>query len=226
MFVGVALLAVLALGVTAASVDTSIQTLDPNPEPETDIEPDEKLCGQDPESEAVRNCGGAGNRTDGGTGGGGDLNRSGTTEREPRQSAGPALWQVVAGVSLLVVGGIIVLYGLTRGDGNTLDVLNTETAHPGTGQTGQNLPVGDVPATNDVYRVWIALTDEIQPESDAVSPAALTTRAIEQGFDEAPVRAICREFCAIRYGEGEPTESREKRVRDLAAKLGLVEGEE
>lgn len=223
VFVGVALVAVFALTFTAASVDTNLDTFDPTPPSDPEIRSQETGA-----AGCVRNTttDGAGGCTGSANGSGESLNLTssdGAGEREA--TAGPARWQVAVSIALVTVGGILVLYGLTRGEDVTPETEGAGPDHsPGEGERLRYHVPSGVRPTNEIYRVWLGLRSETVPDRDGVSPATVAATAIEQGFDETAVRTICREFCAIRYGGAEPTEQRERRVRELGAQLGLTEG--
>lgn len=131
------------------------------------------------------------------------------------------LWQVVGGLGLFVLGSLLALYGLTRGtdveDPGTEEVSG-ESTHPPPDQVTLG---ADVPATNDVYRVWNALSAEVPLEPAGETPAAVAEAAIAAGYRPEPVIELTDLFCAIRYGEKPPTPDRQQRARALATTLSL-----
>lgn len=221
-FAGIALVAVVALALTAASVETL--TLGSSPPVEGTTTP-----GEGGSSGCVSNAPGDptgcadGDGADDDDGGGDPRPLSDTGGAAEQRSGGPALWQVVVGVALFTLGGVTVVYGLTRGDG-------TDPAQDGDGgstnsttaDTASQRPAADVPPTNDVYRSWIALRDAVDTGTAAPSPAAVADAAVAAGFDEEAVESLTREFCVLRYGPAEVTAESEARARTLAGTLGIA----
>lgn len=218
-FVGIAIVAVLALSFTAAAVDTGLNTVNHEiAADDTDgTPPDEQPSGGQEKRD------GEGSHENSGTVGAAED----STEGQPERTDGPAPWQVVASVCLLTVGGVVIVYGLTRGENVDIESDRSETESTHRREDTDRLTfAADVPPTNDVYRVWLALHREIRPESPAVSPAELATTAVERGYDERAVETLTREFCAVRYGHASPTDERERRARTLGETLDIsVEAE-
>lgn len=216
-FVGIAVVAVVALALTAASVETL--TVGSSPDIEGSATP-----GEGGPSGCVSN---ASDQPDcaSGEGGSGDdtLPLPDSGGATPPASTGPALWQVVASVALFTLGGVAIVYGLTRGDGTD------RNAGPEDGGAGSSTveaaparQAADVAPTNGVYRSWLALRQAADADA-AASPAEVADTAVTAGFDEAAVDALTHEFCTVRYGPGEPTPDSEARARTLAERLGLEE---
>jgi len=206
----VAVLAVFALATVAASVDT----VSTEPTVETGGTP----AGTD-------ELGGGG----GGGGGGGDAEgRDGAADGDVSggddtgSETRVPLWQVVAGIGLLLVGGVLALYGLTGG---------SDAAGEGDGESGDPEPTApaadtatlaaDVPASNDIYRAWNALCRAVPVESAGRTPADVARAAVEAGHAADDVAELTDSFCAVRYGDADPTAERERRARELAASLSL-----
>ena len=185
-----------------------------------------------------------------GPGGGGPGTPSGTqsatrvpeTETETaaasKASDGPPRWQVVAGLTLVVLGGLVVLYELTRGEASDPESDDEDPPPTPTGPVADSVSLtGDVPPENDVYRAWSALRNRVesadeapgQPAQEPVTPADVREGAIESGLPQQPVTALTELFCAVRYGDAAATPERERRARTVAATLSLdapVRGDE
>lgn len=213
-YVGIMALALIALSFTAAAVDTGLDPVgqelpgfERGGEPPGDVDrtgsSDDGGGPDDGESQVVR-----------------DANDDQEGDTEP--SDGPALWQVVVGVVLVGIGGIAVVYGLTRGDGADVEADSDQQSPGSSGAADRIVLACDVAPTNEVYRVWLALREEVRPGDGPTTPAAIATAAAEQGFDEGTVRTLTKEFCAVRYGHASPTTEREQRARHAGEVLGIV----
>ena len=209
-----AVLAVFALATVAASLE-SVST---EPTIESETTP----------------AGGAGNASAGGSGAGPPGTEGGdrTTPADVAAQEGEGsdtevpLPQVVAGLAVFLVGSAVALYGLTRGeerDGTTDETPTPEPASP----AADSVRLGaDLPATNDVYRAWAALCRAVPLDPAGQTPAAVAEAAVAAGHGADAVTALTETFCAVRYGDAEPTDERERRARELAAGLSLtLEGE-
>lgn len=218
-FVGIAIVAVLALSFTAAAVDTGLDTVT------------HEIVADDPDGTPPDESPSAGQQkkeSQGSDEGSGSVGTSeGSTGNQVERTDGPAPWQVVVSMVLLTVGGVVVVYGLTRGEDVDLETDQPDTELPCRREDDDYLTfAADVPPTNDVYRVWLALRKEVRPEAVSVSPAEVAATAIERGYDEDTVETLTREFCAVRYGRASPTDERERRARTLRETLAIpVEGE-
>jgi hypothetical protein len=209
----VAILAVVALATVAASLD-SVSTA---PAVDTDSTPVGTADSDD--------GGGGGGGGDGeGRGDGGDVDAS--SGSDTGSETGLALWQVAAGLGLLLVGSAVALYGLTRGsevNGNGDASSDPEPTAPAADSVTL---AADVPATNDVYRAWNSLCRATPVESAGRTPADVARAAVEADHAADAVTELTEAFCAVRYGDVEPTSERERRARELAAALSLpLEGE-
>ncbi|MDQ2073343.1 DUF4129 domain-containing protein [Haloarcula sp. H-GB4] len=177
-----------------------------------------------------------------GPGGGGPGTPAGTqsatrvpeTETETaaasKASDGPPRWQVVAGLALVVLGGLVVLYELTRGEASDPESGDEDPPPTPTAPAADSvLLTGDVPPENDVYRAWSALRNRVesvdeasgQPAQEPVTPADVREGAIESGLPQQPVTALTELFCAVRYGDAAATPERERRARAVATTLSL-----
>ncbi|GCF14208.1 hypothetical protein Harman_21430 [Haloarcula mannanilytica] len=143
---------------------------------------------------------------------------------------GPPRWQVAAGLMLVVLGGIAVLYELTRGEATDPDPDDESPPPTPTAPAADSVSLAaDVPPENDVYRAWVALRNRVKPAHEGseapagepVTPADVRDRAIESGLPEQPVTALTDLFCAVRYGGAAATPEREQRARAVAATLSL-----
>ena len=171
-------------------------------------------------------------------GGGGGSEPRGTDEGErrtvttvaPDDESDPEtqvpLWQVAAGLALFLVGSAVALYGLTRGDDEAGDDSEPTAPEP-TAPAAETVTLGSsVPASNDVYRAWSALCGAVPLDPAGQPPAAVAEAAVGAGYRAEPVAELTDAFCAIRYGDAEPTSERERRARALAADLSLPLEEE
>jgi hypothetical protein len=141
-------------------------------------------------------------------------------------AAQPPAWQVALSVALVVVGGVVVIYGLTRGENGTADADDGPSREKVVAPSAGGVDfAADVPATNDVYRAWLGLREAV--DADGVrSPAAVADRAVEAGYSPSGVAGLTDLFCRVRYGESDPTDERERRARDFAERLHLdLEGD-
>lgn len=145
---------------------------------------------------------------------------------------GPPRWQVAAGLTLVVLGGIAVLYELTRGEATESDPDDESPPPTPTAPAADAISLtSDVPPENDVYRAWSGLRNRVEsadgasgaPAGEPVTPADVRNRAIETGLPEQPVTALTELFCAVRYGGAAATPEREQRARAVAATLSLDE---
>lgn len=209
---GVAVVGVVALSLTAGAVDTGLDTTPDLPGDGNDD------AGAPPEEQR------SGSGEDG-SGQGDDGDSSSQTASESTasdQQDGPALWRVLAGIVVLTAGGVAILYSLTGGEG--AEVASDERQEPPNASEGsETVQPSDVPPTNDVYGAWLELQRR-SPAPESAAPAEVAARAVESGFDERAVEQLTGEFCAVRYGEAAPTTDRERRARELADRLELGEG--
>lgn len=169
-------------------------------------------------------------------GGGSGPQRTETGERRTVTTVAPddesgsetavPLWQVAAGLTLFLGGSVLALYGLTRGDDEEGDNSEPPVPEP-TAPAAETVTLGrSVPASNDVYRAWSALCGAVPLDPAGQPPAAVAEAAVAAGYRAEPVAELTDAFCAIRYGDAEPTAERERRARELAADLSLpLEGE-
>ncbi|WP_324756508.1 DUF4129 domain-containing protein [Haloarcula sp. GH36] len=209
--VALASLAVLALGLVAASVDT----VSTEPAVESTTTPPERTAGS----------GGAGTATPEA-----DRSQSQGTVAPPARTTTtaaadargePPLWQVVAGLGLFLLGSLLALYGLTGGDEAESTEDEERPREPTVPDPSRVTLAGDVPATNDVYRAWRALCAQVEAGDAGDTPAEVATAAVAAGYPEPAVSALTESFCAVRYGDACPTERRERRARELADRLGF-----
>lgn len=210
-FIGVAVVAVLALSLTATAVDTGLPTgtYGLSGDGGGDIQLDQQAA-----------AGSDNDRSGGGASGGMSTDEVQETDRE--RPNGPALWQIGASILFLTVGGVLVLYGLTGGDDVEIDPEHTVERSVGSGPGGdRSRPVRDVPPRNNVYRTWRALRDAVCEDTVSVSPAEVAAAAIQDGLERQAVETLTSEFCAVRYGTAAPTEKRERRARSAGDRLGL-----
>lgn len=216
IYVGIAVVAVLALSFTAAAVDTGFESLNHELSEEGTVKTPAPLGGG----------GGGDGTTQTGDGGGLIDTPADDTETQSGDSSGPSLAQIVLSIALFTVGGVVIVYGLTRGEDVPVESERSEPDTAGERATDENTSfAADVSPTNDVYRIWCQFHTEIQPTSTTASPAEIAGIAIEKGFDEQTVWSLTRLFCAVRYGRTSPTEEREKRARTLGKTLGIVADE-
>ncbi|EMA19703.1 DUF4129 domain-containing protein [Haloarcula argentinensis] len=145
-------------------------------------------------------------------------------------SDGPPRWQVVAGLALVVLGGLVVLYELTRGEATEPDSDDEDPPPTPTAPAADSvLLTGDTPPENDVYRAWSALRTHVESVGEAsglsaekpVTPADVREGAIESGLPQQPVTALTELFCAVRYGDAAATPERERRARAVVTTLSL-----
>lgn len=134
----------------------------------------------------------------------------------------------ITGLALLVgvVGAVLVVIVFTsrRGDGDGSPVRvgkrpTDETQEPQSTALDASGDLVDPDATNDVYRAWIDLREEVGGRGRAESPADLRRRALDAGFDERAVGELTALFNAVRYGDDGATTERERRARELGARL-------
>ena len=154
--------------------------------------------------------------------------RDGPTPTRTEWTATPAdesrgrlpLWQVAVGLGLVLVGSAVALYGLTGGEDE--ERPEERPAPEPTAPAADTVTLGaTVPASNDVFRVWRALREAVPQDSTGETPAAVAEAAVVEGYRAEPVVELTDTFCAVRYGEAEPTSERERRARELAAALSL-----
>jgi len=215
-----AALAVVALAMVAASVETvSTAPTVTTEEPTVDSTPPP----QEP--------GGGGPGTPEGTQSATRVPETDTaTAAASNANDGPPRWQVAAGLALVVLGGIAVLYELTRGEATDPDPDDENPPPTPTAPAADSVSLAaDVPPENDVYRAWSALRNRVEsggeasgpPAREPVTPADVRDGAIESGLPEQPVTALTELFCAVRYGDAAATPEREQRARAVAATLSL-----
>lgn len=211
-FIGVAIVAILALSFTAAAVDTGLDTVG------------NELSGSgDAPLSPEQSAGAQGDSDDGSESSQESGPSQPDSESEPDGVAGPSLWQVFLSVALLTVGGVVIVYGLTRGDDTTIESDQTDEDHRKSGEQADGQAfVADVPPTNDVYRVWQQFRDDVCADSVAVSPAEVAAMAVADGFDEDAVERLTCEFRAVRYGPESLTDECEKRARNAGNTLGVL----
>jgi hypothetical protein len=210
-FIGVAVVAVLALSLTATAVDTGLPTgtYGLSGDGDENIQTDQQAAASS----------GTGGSEDGSSDG---LSTDEMRETDSERPNSPALWQVGASILFLTVGGVLVLYGLTSGADVEPDPENTvESSDTSRLDSDRSRLVRDVPPTNEVYRTWQALRDSVCEDADSVSPAEVATAAVQDGRERQAVETLNSEFCAVRYGTAAPTEERERRARSAGATLGL-----
>jgi hypothetical protein len=204
-----AVLAVFALATVAASLE-SVST---EPTIESETTP----------------TGGADNASAGGSGASPPGTESGdrTTPADVAAEGGDEsdtevpLWQVAAGLAVFLVGSAVALYGLTRGEERDGGTDETPAPEP-TAPAADSARLGaDLPATNDVYRAWTALCRAVPLDPAGQTPAEVAEAAVAAGHEGESVAALTETFCAVRYGDAEPTGERERRARELAAGLSL-----
>ncbi|QLD85531.1 transglutaminase domain-containing protein [Natronomonas halophila] len=65
---------------------------------------------------------------------------------------------------------------------------------------------------NDVYQAWAALADGL--DGTQRTPAAVAEEALEHGLPADAVAELTTLFREVRYGDGDPTEERERRARE------------
>jgi hypothetical protein len=223
-----AILAVVALAMVAASLDTvSTAPTVTTEEPTVDSTP------------PPQGPGGGGPGTPEGTQ---SATRIPETEAETvaasNASDGPPRWQVAAGLALVVLGGLVVLYELTRGEMTDPDADDEDPPPTPTAPAPDSVSLtSDVPPKNDVYRAWTALRHRVESVDEAsglpgegpVTPADVRDGAIESGLPQQPVTALTELFCAVRYGDAAATPERERRARAVATTLSIdapVRGDE
>lgn len=131
------------------------------------------------------------------------------------------LWQVAAGLGLVLLGSVLALYGLTRGSETEASETDESAPEPTAPAASHVRLSGDVPATNDVYRAWNALCRALPAQPAGETPAAVADAAVATGYDAAAVAELTDLFCAVRYGDARPTTERAARARELAAALSL-----
>lgn len=167
----------------------------------------------------------AGLFADGGGGLGGATEDAGIQLPGDSRSVSPT---TVTGLTLLVgvVGAVLVVIVFTsrRGDGEKGPVTVGKRPTGGNHEprsTALDTPgdLVDPDATNDVYRAWIDLREEVGGRGRAESPADLRRRALDAGFDERAVSELTALFNAVRYGDDGATTERERRARELGARL-------
>ena len=206
-FLGLGVVAVLALALTAASVDSGLQTVDPEPSG------DQYQPQQPSESGSVQT--GPNTSIDDGEDSSTAENDTAVTPPTGQRS----LSAVLVSIALLVVGGCAVIYGLTRGD-DTSTAPESESNQPTTDEPVQRaVTVSDVPPSNELFQNWLALKQATHPSCDAVTPAAVRETAVENGHPRGAVDELTAMFCAVRYGKKELTPSVERRARRLSDQL-------
>lgn len=206
-FLGLGVVAVLALGLTAASVDSGLRTVDPDPSGEE---------GQ-PRPPSERGPGGSANETSDGDGSD-DPTAANETAEQPTTGQ-RSLTEVLLSIVLLVVGGCAVIYGLTRGEDVSTEPESDSTASTADEPAPREHTVRDVSPSNDLFRSWLALKEATYPSRDAVTPAEVRTAAVENDYPRPAVDELTAMFCAVRYGDEELTASLERRARRLGDQL-------
>jgi hypothetical protein len=210
--IGVAIVAILALSFTAAAVETGLETYDGgfSGDGSAQMSPDQSASA--------------------GSDGSGDTDsqqeRVGTppseADSDSQAKTGPSLWQVMLSITLLTVGGVVIVYGLTSGDDTAIEPAITDEENTQTSPSAERSTFGaDVAPTNDVYRVWRQFHETVCGSAVAVSPADVAMMAVADGFDSDAVETLVTEFRAVRYGAKSPTDEREQRARDAGTTLGI-----
>lgn len=129
---------------------------------------------------------------------------------------------LLAGGALVIVVLVTVLTARDDPDGSTPDARwrrdrERETIADDTLRAeGEIL---DPAATNDVYRVWRELSEQVGDRDRAESPGDLRRRAKAAGYDEQAIGELTTLFNAVRYGEAGATAARERRARELRTRL-------
>jgi len=153
-----------------------------------------------------------------------------TTTAAASSNGGPPRWQVAAGLTLVVLGGVVLLYELTHGEETDSDVTDDDPVPASTAPAADSvLLTADVPPENDVYRAWSALRSHVEstdnalgpPTDEPVTPADVRQKAIESGLPRRPVTALTELFCVVRYGDAAATPERERQARAAAVTLSL-----
>ncbi|MXR52747.1 DUF4129 domain-containing protein [Halovenus sp. WSH3] len=213
-FLGLGVVAVLALGLTAASVESGLQTVDPD------------LSGTDGQPRPPpERAGGQGGSDGGGTDSSDQLAETGETT-DPSTAGQRSVAEMVLALVLFVLGGCLALYGLTRGDDGSTETTATPDSETETDPRRRQYAVADRPASNDLFRNWLLLEESAYPDRESVSPAEVRTAAIERGQPRQAVEELTAAFCAVRYGGAEATDELERRARRLGERLDVAGGEE
>lgn len=162
------------------------------------------------------------------SGGGGILGSSSTSTMDVPGTADSPASSLVTGVVLLGGAALVVLLLATivssrDGGGSQIPGVEKRTAsereelaEPPLQAAGD---VVDPDATNDVYRVWRDLYDQVGDRRRADSPGDLRRRAQAAGYDEGAVGELTALFNAVRYGDDGATAERERRARQLETTL-------
>lgn len=126
-------------------------------------------------------------------------------------------------VALLVIGlaGTVgVLYAVeSETSADQPDAADATTDSDGkaigraAGRAADELGPADA-SKNAVYRAWAEMTAELPVESPASStPSEFATAAVEAGMERQDVADLTALFREVRYGDADPTPTREQRAR-------------
>lgn len=122
----------------------------------------------------------------------------------------------------MILGSIVTLYGLTSGSeaeqATSQETLPTDSAGPKPERVTLS---SDIPASNDVYRVWNALCVTLSLDRKEQTPAEIADAAVTAGYGSESVAELTHLFCVVRYSDADPTSDREQRARELARMLSL-----
>ncbi len=220
-FIGLGVVAMVALALAAASVGSVAVAIDPGdsggePGPSQSTGCTTDGDSNDSTSGASECQGGGGPGSDGidvslpESGGSADSNGS-----------QPPAWQVALSLALVVLGGVVVIYGLTRGESAEVDPDDEQWVPTADGDTYDGVDfAADVEPDNDVYRAWLGLRHAADAGADR-SPAAVADSAVQAGYPQSAVERLTDLFCAVRYGDRSLTAERERRARQLADTLDI-----
>jgi threonine dehydrogenase-like Zn-dependent dehydrogenase len=227
-FIGLGVVALVALALAAASVGSVAVAVDPGdsgnePGPSqstgctTNGDSNDSTSG---ESEC-QGGGGSGPGSDGI-----DVSLPDVGESTDSNASQPPAWQVAVSLALVVLGGVVVIYGLTRGESTKVDPDDEQWVPTSDGDNYDGVDfAADVEPDNDVYRAWLGLRHAADAEADR-SPAAVADCAVQAGYPPSAVERLTDLFCAIRYGNRALTVECERRARQLAETLDIqLEGE-
>lgn len=166
-----------------------------------------------------------------GDGGGGML--GGGAASGPSATGGESAIQIP---STSLVGGIAIVLGLLGAFGAAIALdreSEDETPEAGSSSGGGHTAditaggLGDMPGqatdvdpSNEVYRAWLAMRDQIgEPVAKTETPGGVQRRATRAGLDGEAAAELTALFCVVRYGEEPATDARERRATRLLSRI-------
>ena len=248
--VAIAVLCVVALGVSATTLESSLST---DPDDVIDLDWEKLPISQEDAADVQSDMQ---SESDGSDGGSSDSESAETTETEETQvqeqqqqeqqdqQSDPqeedpdadrfmpgqtTIWDVlldllpwlIALAWLAAVGGVLYRY-------RDQVLALAFAALPRESEDGDADATEDwaVEPANEVDRLWLTMVRRLDVDDpETTTPTEFAREAVRAGMDPDGVRTLTGVFEEVRYGDTGVTEDRERRARDAFRKLGLDDGD-